>query len=130
MCLWPPTSLLISKHQRVSPAAGELDHPGLLRLGERQRHRGRFQHVVVAPHCRWEKKNHKLSYSGPSCSKERWPASCLTAAFLRALESQLGVFVQAHAPHLGHVFGCRGDECKAITAGCRGDLNTEHRSHL
>lgn len=122
----PPTSLLVGEHQRVSAAAGELDHPGLLRLGKGQRHRGRLQHVVVAPHCRH--KVYKLSDSGTSRFHERLRVCPLTAAFLRALESQLGVFVEAHAPHLGHVIGCRGDEREAVTAGRRGDLRKTHRA--
>lgn len=63
--LWPLTSLLVGEDKRVSAAAGELHHPGLLRMGKRQGHRGRFQHVVVAPHCRH--KVCKLSDSGTFC---------------------------------------------------------------
>lgn len=50
--VWPPTSLLVSEDQRVSATAGDLNHPRLLRPSERQRHRRRFQHVVVAAVCR------------------------------------------------------------------------------
>lgn len=42
------TSLLVSEDQRVSPATCNLNHSGLQRLDERQGHRGRLQHVVVA----------------------------------------------------------------------------------
>lgn len=42
------TSLSVSEDQRVSPATCNLNHSGLQRLDERQGHRGRLQHVVVA----------------------------------------------------------------------------------
>lgn len=53
---------------------------------------------------------------------------CLTAAVLRALEAQLGVLVEAHPPHLDHVFGCRGDEREAVTTGSRRDLPQIHNN--
>lgn len=48
----PLTSLLVGEDQRVSAATRDLNHSGLLRLDERQGHRGGFQHVVIALICR------------------------------------------------------------------------------
>lgn len=87
-------SLLVGEDQRVSAAACNLNHFGPQRLDERQSHRGGFQHVVVA----------------------------LMAAVLCALEAQLRVLVQAHAPQLDHIFGRRSDESEAVTTSSRGDL--------
>lgn len=42
------TSLSVSEDQRVSPSTCNLNHSGLQRLDERQGHRRRLQHVVVA----------------------------------------------------------------------------------
>lgn len=47
---------------------------------------------------------------------------CLTAAVLRALEAQLRVLVQAHAPQLDHVFGRGGDDSEAVTTSSGRDL--------
>lgn len=47
---------------------------------------------------------------------------CLTAAVLCALEAQLRVLVQAHAPQLDHIFGRGGDESEAVTTSSRRDL--------
>lgn len=41
---------------------------------------------------------------------------------MAALEAQLRVLVQAHAPQLGHVLGRGGDESEAVTTSSRGDL--------
>lgn len=46
----------------------------------------------------------------------------LTAAVLSALEAQLRVLVEAHAPQLDHIFGRRGNESESITASSGGDL--------
>lgn len=54
----------------------------------------------------------------------------LTAAVLGALEAELRVFVKAHAPHLGRIFGGGGDEGEAVTAGSRGDLQQRRSSAL
>lgn len=68
--VWPLTSLLVSEDQRVCATAGDLNHPSLLRPNERQRHRGRFQHVVVAPVC-WDKGS-QVKQSGVIAFSERY----------------------------------------------------------
>ena len=46
----------------------------------------------------------------------------LTAIMLCALEAQLRVFVEAHAPHFGKVLGVGGEYCEPVPTGCRGYL--------
>lgn len=69
--VWPPTSLLVSEDQRVRATAGDLNHPSLLRPNERQRHRRRFQHVVVAPVCR-DKRSQVKQRGGVGFSERHW----------------------------------------------------------
>jgi len=47
-CREPLTALPVGEDQGVGAAARDLNHSGLQRLGEGQRHRGRLQREVVA----------------------------------------------------------------------------------
>lgn len=46
---------------------------------------------------------------------------------LSALKAQLRIFVQAHAPQFGHIFGWRRDESETVTTGSRGDLQQQQQ---